>query len=172
MSELWQQLWEKSEETSNIAIQQSSAEINLPHLGIAVKGQWNPNSQPDCPSFAIGSKIKYKFLLNNSGYLIVTEKFASGEIYCLSPSKFSPDFPASWGTLVLPKGNDDVFTVQLPIGYEEILAIFSQDKPQLEWLPQPQDEPLELQTKHLADLLNHVQQNQCEVMRYKYLITT
>jgi len=170
MSELWQQLWEKSEESSNIAIQQSSSEIQLPHLGIAVKGQWNPNPQPDCPSFPIGSQINYQFILNNPGYLIVTEKFASGEIYCLSPSNLSPNFPASWGKLVLPKG--DVFTVQLPIGYEEILAIFSQDQPQLEWLPQPQDDPLELQTKHLADLLNHVNQNHCEVMRHKYLITT
>lgn len=170
MSELWQQLWEKSEESSNIAIQQSSSEINLPHLGIAVKGQWNPNSQPDCPSFPIGSQINYQFILNNPGYLIVTEKLSSGEIYCLSPSNLSPDFPASWGTLVLPKGA--VFTVQEPIGYEEILAIFSQEKPQLKWLPQPPDDPLELHTQHLADLLNHVQQNQCEMMRYKYLITT
>lgn len=170
MSELWQQLWEQSEESNNILVQESSSKTNLPHLGIAVSGKWKPNPQEDCPSFPIGSKINYQFNLNNRGYLIVTEKFASGEIYCLAPSKLSPDFPANWGRFILPK--DDIFTVNPPIGYEEILAIFSQDKLQLNWLPQPQDEPLELQINHLADLVNYVKKNKCNLMRYKYLITS
>jgi len=183
MSELWQQLWEQSEESNNISIQDYPSENNsiynlislipvlTPGAALGVRtNKWNPNPQPDCPSFPIGSKITYQFNLNNSGYLIVTEKSASGEIYCLAPSNLSPAFPARWGRLVIPK--DDVFTVQPPIGYEEILAIFSQDEPQLNWLPQPQDYPLELQTNHLADLVNYVKKNKCDLMRYKYLITT
>ncbi|MEG4575300.1 DUF4384 domain-containing protein [Microcoleus sp. N3A4] len=168
--ELWQELWEKSEDSSNISIEESSSKNDIPHLGVAVIGVFEPNLQPDWPSFRIGSQIMYQLKLNNRGYLIVAEKFASGEIYCLAPSKLSSAFPVPWGRLVLPK--NDVFTVQPPMGYEEILAVFSQDKPQLNWLPQAEDDPLELQTEHLADLLNHINQNKCEVMRYKYLITS
>lgn len=168
--ELWQELWETSEESNKISVQQSLTENNLPHLGIAMGDEWNPNPQKNYPSFPIGSKINYHFTLNNQGYLIVIEKFAHGEIYCLAPSKLNPNFPANWGRLILPENN--VFTVAPPIGYEEILAILSQDKPQLNWLPQSQDNPLELQTKHLADLVNYVKENKCEVMQYKYLITS
>ncbi|MEG4289456.1 DUF4384 domain-containing protein [Microcoleus sp. C2C3] len=168
--ELWQELWEKSEDNSNISIEESSSKNDIPHLGVAVIGVFEPNLQPDWPSFRIGSQIMYQLKLNNPGYLIVAEKFASGEIYCLAPSKLSSAFPVPWGRLVLPK--NDVFTVQPPMGYEEILAVFSQDQPQLNWLPQAEDDPLELQTEHLADLLNHINQNKCEVMRYKYLITS
>ncbi|NEO56767.1 MAG: DUF4384 domain-containing protein [Okeania sp. SIO3B5] len=184
MSEIWQALWGKSEDdtnifiektdssedSSNIYIEESASEINASHLGIS-NNQWNPNPQTNCPSFSVGSKINYKFRLNNSGYLIVTEKFASGEIYCIAPSFLSPTFPVSWGTLILPKDKDDPFVVQPPIGCEEIIAVFSQEKPQLDWLPKPEDEPLELQTEHLASLLNHVNKNNCKLMRYKYLIT-
>ena len=167
MNELWQQLWEQSEDSSNILIKPLT--IDLPDLGLSVKEKWNPNPQSDCPSFPIGSEIYYQITLSNSGYLIVAEKSASGEIYCLAPSNLSPAFPRSWGSLILPK--DDVFTVEPPIGYEEILAVFSEEEPQLDWLPQAEDDPLELQTEHLASLLNHVNQNNCEVMRSKYRIT-
>jgi hypothetical protein len=181
MNELWQELWKESKDSSNILIQDYPPENNLldnlilislisvPGLAISTKN-WNPNPQPDYQSFPIGSRITYQFDLRNSGYLIVTEKFASGEIYCLAPSKLSPAFRVSWGRLILPK--DDLFTVQRPTGYEEIIAVLSQDKPQLNWLPQAQDNPLELQTEHLVGLLNHINQNKCEVMRYKYLITS
>lgn len=101
----------------------------------------------------------------------MAEKCASGEIYCIAPSFLSPAFPVRWGTLILPKDKDDPFVVQAPIGYEEILAVFSQEKPQLDWLPKPKDEPLELQTEHLASLLNYVNKNNYQLMRYKYLIT-
>lgn len=172
--EIWQELWEKSEDSNNIYIQEftsdqkSGSEGNLPHLGLKTK-TWN-NPQADCPSFFIDSKVNYHVKLNHDGYLIVAEKFASGEICCLAPSLLSPSFPA-WGTLILPKDKDDPFVVQPPIGYEEIIAVFSQEKPQLDWLPKPEDEPLELQTEHLASLLNHVKKNNCQLMRYKYLIT-
>ncbi|MDJ0556760.1 MAG: DUF4384 domain-containing protein [Microcoleaceae cyanobacterium MO_207.B10] len=173
--ELWQELWEKSEDSSNIYIrksvsdQKSASESNLPHLGLKSK-RWN-NPQADCPSFSIGSKINYHVRLSNDGYLILAEKFASGEICCLVPSFFSPAFPLYFGTLILPKDKDDPFEVEGPVGYEEILAVFSQEEPQLDWLPKPEDEPLELQTEHLASLLNHVNKNNCQLMRYKYLIT-
>ncbi|NEP86123.1 MAG: DUF4384 domain-containing protein [Okeania sp. SIO2C2] len=108
--------------------------------------------------------------MSDNGYLIVAEKFASGEIFCLAPSFLSPAFPVSWGLLILPQDKDDPFVVEPPIGYEEIIAVFSQEKPQLDWLPKPEDEPLELQTEHLASLLNHVNKNHYQLMGYKYLI--
>lgn len=172
--EIWKELWKQSEDSSNIYIKESASdkksasENNLPHLGLKTK-TWN-NPQADCPSFSIGSKINYHVKLSNDGYLIVAEKFASGEICCLAPSLLNPTFPA-WGTFILPKDKDDPFVVEPPIGYEEIIAVFSQEEPQLDWLPKPEDEPLELQTEHLASLLNHVNKNNCQLMRYKYLIT-
>ncbi|WP_353735013.1 DUF4384 domain-containing protein [Okeania sp. SIO2C2] len=144
------------------------SESNLAHLGLKTK-TWN-NPQADCPSFSIGSKINYHLKLSDNGYLIVAEKFASGEIFCLAPSFLSPAFPVSWGLLILPQDKDDPFVVEPPIGYEEIIAVFSQEKPQLDWLPKPEDEPLELQTEHLASLLNHVNKNHYQLMGYKYLI--
>ncbi|NER06981.1 MAG: DUF4384 domain-containing protein [Okeania sp. SIO3C4] len=165
--EIWQELWEKSEDSSNIYIKEIASdkkyasESNLLHLGLKTK-TWN-NPQADCPSFSIGSKINYHVKLSHDAYLIVAEKFASGEICCLAPSDLSPGFPA-WGTLILPKDKDDPFVIQPPIGYEEIIAVFSQEKPQLDWLPKPEDKPLELQTEHLASLLNHVNKNNCKLM--------
>ena len=195
MSELWEELWGKSRDSSNISIEKtypsenssnisiektaSESEVDVSnlgivgvaaHLGISTK-KWNPSPQPDYQSFSIGSEIKYSFYLQKDGYLIVAEKCASGEIYCIAPSFLSPAFPVRWGTLILPKDKDDPFVVQPPIGYEEIIAVFSQEEPQLNWLPKPEDEPLELQTEHLASLLNHVKKNNCQLMRYKYLIT-
>ncbi|NES64732.1 MAG: DUF4384 domain-containing protein [Okeania sp. SIO2D1] len=187
MSEIWEKLWKEweksgddtnisiekidsSEDSTNIYIEESASEINASHLGIS-SSKWNPKPQPNWPSFSVGSKINYQFRLNNSGYLIVTEKFASGEIYCIAPSVLSPPFPVPWGTLILPKDKDDPFVIQPPIGYEEIIAVYSKEEPQLDWLPQPEDEPLELQTENLASLLNHVKKNNCQLMRYKYLIT-
>lgn len=171
--EIWQELWEKSEDSSNIYIKEfisdkiTASESNLSHLGLKTK-RWN-NPQANCQSFSIGSKINYHIKLRDDGYLIVAEKFASGEVCCLAPSFLSPTFPV-WGTLILPKDKDDPFEVEAPIGYEEIIAVFSQEEPELGWLPQPKDEPLELETEHLESLLNHVNKNNCQLMRYKYLI--
>ncbi|NEQ38718.1 MAG: DUF4384 domain-containing protein [Okeania sp. SIO3I5] len=167
--EIWKKLWEKSEDSSNIYIKEYTSENYLPHLGIKTKTWSSP--KPDYLSFSIGTKINYHVKLSNDGYLIVAEKFASGEIYCIAPSVLSPSFPA-WGTLILPKDKDDPFVVEPPIGDEEIIAVFSKKEPQLDWLSQLEDEPLELEKKHLESLLNYVNKNNCHLMRYKYSITS
>ena len=170
-TDLWKELWEKSEDSGNIYIEEYTSENYLPHLGLKTKIKNKTWSSPkaDCPSFSIDTMINYHVKLSNSDYLIVAEKFVSGDICCLAPSSISPAFPMSPGILTLPK--DDRFKLTGPIGYEEIIAVCSQEKPQLDWLPQPEDEPLELQAEHLESLLNYVNKKNCQLMRYKYLIT-
>lgn len=167
--ELWQELWTKAED-SNIIIpdQENDTTLDLDDLGVGVAGVWNDNKN-DCPSFPIGSKIKYQFNMNGCQYLIVIEKFASGEFYCFAPSQFSPSFPLVYDRVILPYNN--VFTVQPPTGTEEIIAVFSNDKPEISWLPKFTELPLELKEEHLADILSYVNDNNCSMVRSKYLIT-
>ncbi|MTJ55887.1 DUF4384 domain-containing protein [Anabaena sp. UHCC 0253] len=165
----WQELWTKAEE-NNIIIpaQKNDTTIQLDDLGVGVAGVWEINKN-NYPSFPIGSKIKYQFNLNGCQYLIVIEKFASGEFYCLAPSQFSPSFPVYDNWVILP--HNSVFTVQPPTGMEEIIAVFSNDKPEISWLPKSTDNPLELKEEHLADILSYVNDNNYSIVRSKYLIT-
>jgi len=170
--EIWHDLWEKAEENTEnnlmISVQEEIMEDNSSHLGVGIQGGWNSN-EIQVPLFSIGSKIKYEFNLNSYEYLIVVTRFASGEFYCLAPSNLSPILPVNGAKVSIPK--DDVFTVLPPPGYEEILAVLCQDEPKLDWLPKAKDDPLELETNHLVDILDYVNNQNCQVMRYKYLVT-
>jgi hypothetical protein len=165
LTEIWLKIWDQAIETTKILIQRPK----LQTLGVEIKDEWQPKTGINYPSFPVETKIEYRVKIPQKNYLILLEKFTSGKIYCLSPSRYMPKFPTDTEEVSLP--HEKLFTVTGDPGFEEIIAITSKIQPSLNWLPQPTDKPLVLETYHLDQLSKYINQNQdCEVMKTKYLI--
>lgn len=163
--EIWQELWTTAKDDNKINFEKYKQGIS--HLGISYEG-WNP--EPEAESFPIGSRIIYQINLKYSGYLVAVQRLASGNFYCLAPSKLSSVFPIEHTKLILPKKGG--FKLEPPGGCEEVIAVLSREEPNLDWLPEAKDNFfLKLETNHLADLLVYANNNNCEVICGKYMIT-
>jgi hypothetical protein len=165
LTEIWLKIWDQAIETTKILIHQPK----LQTLAVEIEDEWQPETGINYPCFPVKSKIEYRVKIPQKNYLILLEKFTSGEIYCLSPSRYMPKFPTDMEEVSLP--HQKLFTVTGDPGFEEIIAITSKIQPSLNWLPQPTDKPLVLETYHLDQLSKYINQNEdCEVMKTKYLI--
>ncbi|MCP2727638.1 DUF4384 domain-containing protein [Limnofasciculus baicalensis] len=114
-------------------------------------GMWNP-----APKVPRGTPFHFVINLATSGYLILLEKNPDQQIWCLSPSFLAPPSRLEAGQVKLPLAYQDTFTAD-SVGREQMLAIISQDKLNLDWLPREEDEPLEMRKEYLTELLEYVQ---------------
>ncbi|MEM1169732.1 MAG: DUF4384 domain-containing protein [Cyanobacteria bacterium P01_H01_bin.35] len=104
----------------------------------------------------LGSEIKFEVQLERPGYLTLLEKGTSSKFFCLSPSFLapSPSFNEA-GAVSLPMegASKKSFKLSGKPGVEEIIAAIAPERPQLDWLPKADQEPLLLQGKHLQEFL-------------------
>lgn len=109
-----------------------------------------PNTVP------LGSEIKFEVQLERPGYLTLLEKGTSSKFFCLSPSFLapSPNFNEA-GAVSLPMegASRESFKLSGKPGVEEIIVAIAPERPQLDWLPKADQEPLLLQGKHLQEFL-------------------
>ena len=103
-----------------------------------------------------GTEIKFEVQLERPGYLTLLEKGTSGEFFCLSPSFLAPSpYFNEAGIVSLPMEGAPIefFELSLQPGVEEIIVAIAPERPRLDWLPKPDEEPLQLQQKHLQEFL-------------------
>lgn len=114
-------------------------------------GMWNP-----APKVPLGTPFHFVINLPTSGYLILLEKNPEGQIWCLSPSFLAPPLLLEAGQVKLPLAYQDTFTAD-SLGKEQMLAIISQFRLNFDWLPEGNDEPLQIKKEYLTQLLEYVQ---------------
>ncbi len=131
---------------------------------------WQTNSIYE-KSVSIGSHIRFEINLESSGYLLLIQKDTSGKVWCFCPSCFAPQTRLNDGKTILPQEDSAMKSFQIEgiPGKEMILAVITQEIPNLNWLPQTNDEPLELIEYHLSQLFNWISNNKnCSVMYTEY----
>lgn len=162
--QLWRELWRQAQPTNKMRPIKWSAIQTLDMVQTDV----------EVISFPLNSQIQFAITLDSAGYLLLLEKGTSGTIYCLCPSKYAPESRNSGETVILPpvSSRPPYFKLTGLPGWEEMLAIVTQDVPRLEWLPQPDKSPLQLQEGHLTGLLDYVKDDRdCQLLRIAYQVT-
>ncbi|WP_414545184.1 DUF4384 domain-containing protein [Nostoc sp. CCY0012] len=169
-----QQLWSKiSEQISStdkfyvLPLEIKKADIKL------------PGRKKMLPEYPLGTRIRCYIQLEQPSYVILLSKFTSGDILCVCPSSLVFKNYHQKGEFVCPDPKHDecpYFELDGNLGIEEWIAITSSQKPIINWLPQDDSElseqdPMELSSLELNDLLNYVKNEECEVMGFKYKIT-
>jgi len=129
---------------------------------------WETNSRYE-KSVPVGSRIRFEIAVETQGYLLLLQKNTSGQFWCFCPSCFAPQPQLDPGKTILPQEGSPItsFPIEGAPGTEEILAVITPEEPNLSWLPQGSDDPLELTGSHLTQLLEFVNEKE----NYKILYT-
>jgi hypothetical protein len=109
----------------------------------------------------IGSRLALVIYAERDGNLLLIDEGHDGIIYCLSPSWFAPDTQISRGLNYLPQTNAlyDAFEVSGVPGREHLLAIITDERLELDWMPpDPRSPARVLNTQDVALLLTQLQQ--------------
>lgn len=131
------------------------------------------------PEYPLGTRMRCYLKLEKPSYVILISKFTSGTIWCISPTSLVFNNYHQKGEFVCPDPNHEelpYLELEGDLGVEEWIAITCFRKPKLNWLPQDDSElskqdPMELSSSELNDLLNYVRSEDCEVMGFRYKIT-
>ncbi|QLE57422.1 DUF4384 domain-containing protein [Nostoc sp. TCL26-01] len=124
-------------------------------------------------SVSIGSKIRFEINLENPGHLLLIQKDTLGNIWCFCPSRFAPQAYLAQGKTLLPQENSPMksFQIEGTPGRETIFALITESTPILNWLPNQNDEPLELTETHLSELCDFISHEpSCKIMYTEYEI--
>lgn len=162
LAEIWQQLQSLGSPTEKMGLVLVKEET--------LAWSWQTNSIYE-KSVSIGSHIRFEINLESSGYLLLIQKDTSGKVYCFCPSCFAPQAQLNQGKTVLPQKDAPMksFKIEGEPGKEIIFAVITEEIPNLNWLPQENDEPLELKENHLSQLFNFISNDKnCNVMYTEY----
>ncbi|NEN88047.1 MAG: DUF4384 domain-containing protein [Okeania sp. SIO3H1] len=128
----------------------------IPGIGITDLNMYTPHSNYR-HTIPAGTDIKFEVQLERPGYLTLLEKGTSGEFFCLSPSSLFAPYPnfkeVSKVLLPMEGASVEFFELSCEPGVEEIIVAIAPKRPKLDWLPKPEEEPLQLQGKHLQEFL-------------------
>lgn len=85
--------------------------------------------------FPIGSGVELRLESDADGHLLLLDRGATGNIYCLCPSLFAPDTRICRGTTALPAPGSPYrhFVATGQPGREDLLAIVTRDPLPLDW---------------------------------------
>ena len=125
-------------------------------------------------SVKLGNYVQLDINLETPGFLLLIQKDSSGQAWCFCPSCFAPQPQLETGKTSLPQegANITAFPIEGTPGKEEIIAVIAPDIFSLDWLPQGNDVPLELEISHIAELIEYVnKQDNCQVWYTDYRIT-
>jgi len=164
LAEIWHQLQSLGHPTEEMGL-------------VLVKEQtlgwsWQNNSIYE-KSVSIGNHIRFEINLENPGYLLLLQKDTSEKVWCFCPSCFAPHTYLNQGKTFLPQEDSPMnsFKIEGIPGREIIFAVITETAPILNWLPQENDEPLELREEHLTQLFNFVSHEPaCKIMYTEYEI--
>ncbi len=133
---------------------------------------WQADSRYE-KSVQIGNYVRFEIALDTQGYLLLLQKGTSGKFWCFCPSCFAPQPQLSPGKTILPQEGSPMPSLEIEgdPGTEQILAVITQKEPNLSWLPQGSDNPLELTESHLTELLEFVNElEDCKIMYTEYKV--
>ncbi|MEA5567634.1 DUF4384 domain-containing protein [Anabaena sp. UHCC 0399] len=124
-------------------------------------------------SVSIGNKIRFEINLESPGHLLLIQKDTLEKIWCFCPSCFAPQTYLTQGKTLLPQEDSPMksFQIEGTPGRETIFAVITESTPILNWLPNENDEPLELTETHLSELCDFIIHNStCKIMYTEYEI--
>ncbi|MGK7905283.1 MAG: DUF4384 domain-containing protein [Hormoscilla sp.] len=159
LEQLWQQLVDRARPT------------NLMGPVIADNlDMWSPYQK----CVRLGSNIRFEFKLGHAGHLLLLEKATSGKVLCLCPSFLAPHPDLPDGETVLPQEGAPIksFKITGTIGLEQLVAVMGEKLPPLNWIPQPDQQPSQLQKDHLHQLLQYLEgRSDYQVLYAEYTVT-
>lgn len=162
---LWENLWRSGSLADWFRVETKA-------IGVQTLGFDITEGRPEYPTVKVGQKIRYAFDLPEDGYLLLLERFSSGELYCLSPSRLCSELTVRQGQGFFPQPTEKLsyLTVQGGTGTEQVLLALFQNQPTLDWLPRAGDDPKELTAHHLETLLQEVTAKKGKLWSSQYLI--
>jgi hypothetical protein len=85
----------------------------------------------------LGSRVCLAIESESEGHLLLLDEGTTGKIYCLCPSRFSPDTRLRPGRSHLPQAGSryNSFVVTGNPGREHLLAIITDEPLGLDWMP-------------------------------------
>ncbi len=165
LEQCWQQLWDlaqlATEKQIKPAIVSSRSSDNLDL-------RWNQETAEYTP-VPLGSWIRYQ--VGFQGYLLLLERFTSGEIWCLSPSFLAPMWPFAGDETTIPDEKAQVSALEVTgsPGWENVVVAIAPSPLKWDWLPRLEDQPLQLRGEHLRELLDFARNdNSFEWFKIKY----
>jgi hypothetical protein len=160
------QIWEQLQSLGSPTEEMGLVLVKTETLG----WKWQSHSRYE-KSVRIGSYIQFEVNLATPGYLLLIQKDTSDQVWCFCPSCFAPQPQLDTGKTSLPQQGSPItsFPIEGVPGKEYILAVVTSEPPRLDWLPQGNDEPLELTAQNLSQLLEFVNTNEnCQVLYTEY----
>jgi Domain of unknown function (DUF4384) len=156
----WQELKEKVNNTTGLTVEIPA----LSNMGA------RPNRQRQEIPFK--SNLIYRVDSPKTGHLILFEREPNGTIVCLCPSEFAPVSYHAGKETVLPHPDSEYqYFGSDELGWEQLLAVITPDRPPFQWLEDSRQEALEVNQDHLAGLLDYVNgQPNTEVLYTEYLV--
>ncbi|QIR37239.1 DUF4384 domain-containing protein [Tolypothrix sp. PCC 7910] len=133
---------------------------------------WESQSRYE-KSVSLGNYIRVEINLDTPGYLLLLQKDTAGQVWCFCPSCFAPQPHINTGKTSLPQEGSPLtsFPIEGIPGKEVLLAVITEDMPNLNWLPQGKDDPLELTDIFLLQLLKLINNTRnCRVLYTEYEI--
>jgi hypothetical protein len=164
LDKLWLQLIEIGSSTDNMGLVLAKEETLA--WGIKLPSRYEK-------LVPIGSHIQFEINLEIQGYLLLLLKDTTGKINCFCPSCFAPNSQITAGKTTLPQEGSPLtsFHMEGEPGEEQIMAIITKQALNFEWLPQGNDDPLQLEENHFIQILNYVNSNsECEILYTSYQI--
>ncbi|WP_347566453.1 DUF4384 domain-containing protein [Scytonema sp. UIC 10036] len=125
-------------------------------------------------SVNLGTHIQFEVNFETPGYLLLIQRDTSGQIWCFCPSCFAPQSKLETGKTSLPQEGSPMtaFPMEGTPGKEQVLAVLTQKEPNLQWLPQGNEDALELVEYHLTQLIEFVKQTEnSQVLYTEYTVT-
>ncbi|MFB2971685.1 DUF4384 domain-containing protein [Aerosakkonema sp. BLCC-F183] len=122
----------------------------------------------------LGSNIVFEVKLETPGYLLLLEKGTTGRFWCLCPSVYAPQPSLPVGVAVLPQraSGKKSFKITGSIGLEQLVAVIGKEKPSLDWLPEGSGKTLQLEERHLNELLKYLEcSGDWKVLYREYTVT-
>lgn len=164
LQQLWQQLQALGSHTEEMGLVLVKEET--------LAWRWKPGSNYE-KSVSVGSHIRFEVNLDTSGYLLLIQKDTSGEVWCFCPSCFAPRSQLKTGKTSLPQEGSPItsFPIEGEPGKEEILAVITQNALAFDWLPEENDEPLQLDESHFVELIQYINNStNCQIFYTDYMI--
>jgi hypothetical protein len=147
---LWRKLWQRGEFTDKIYPERY--ELKLSNLAPS------PSKPRKLSQVAVGTDIIYRVDEPLKGYLLWLERDSEGGIYCFSPSYLAPSPVLDGRSFVFPQPDSESPSLEIgeDLGEEQVLVITVPSRPNWDWLPDEQGDPLQLEPQHLDLLLDQV----------------
>jgi len=151
---LWEKLTGKAQRTQQMGFLEMPDPAPVPHLG----ARQQP-SKPYQDKVRLHGEVILEIKLTEAAHLTLMEREPNGTVVCLCPSEYAPNPRLSKQAEIIPQPSAPYPRfAATELGQEQWIALLTPQSPDFVWLEQSRREALELDSSHLQQVFEYVQQ--------------